>query len=251
MYSPPWYVWIICLVGVVGFPAATCLMLYRGARSAGSTAARAALLAGVAAVVLFGWLAVSGVIAARGDYQGTLDGPPWLGIAAGGSLIALVAMSRIPVVARALAAPGSLSRSVLPHAFRVAGVSFIIVMALGHLSPLFALPAGLGDMAVGIRAPFVARKLGRGTGYRDAIWFHVLGTLDLVVALTLGGLTGYQLVRSGPPSDALPLLPIVLIPTAGVPLLLALHIVSLRRLAAMSRTRRPAAVRPVAVDGVH
>jgi len=72
-----------------------------------------------------------------------------------------------------------------------------------------------------------------------------------VTALTLGGLTGYNVVHSAPPSDALALLPIVLIPTASVPLLLALHIVSLRRLAAMSRARRPVAVRPALVDGVH
>jgi hypothetical protein len=251
MYSPPWYVWVICLVGVVGFPAATCLMLYRGARSAGSSVARAAWLAGAAGVVLFGWLVISGVIAARGYYQGTLNGPPWLAIAAGGSLIALVAMIRIPAVGRALAAPGSLSRSALPHAFRVAGVSFLIVMALGHLPALFAVPAGLGDMAVGIRAPFVARRLARGTGHRGATWFHALGILDLVSALALGGLTGYDVVPSAPPSDALAVLPIVLIPTAGVPLLLALHIVSLRHLAAMSRARRPATVRPALVDGVH
>jgi hypothetical protein len=236
MYSPPWYVWLVCFVGVIGFPAGTCLVLYRGARSAGSSRARAALLAAAAGVVLGGWLAASGVIAAQGHYEGTADGPPWLGIAAGGSLVALLAMSRVPAVARALAASGSLSRGAWPHAFRVAGVSFLMVMALGHLSALFAIPAGLGDMAVGLRAPFVARRLARGTGHRGAVWFHALGTLDLVTALVLGGLTGYGIVHSTPPSDALAALPIVLIPTTSVPLLLALHVVSLRRLVGRSRT---------------
>jgi len=241
MYSPPGYVWVICFVGAIGFPAVMCYVLYRGARSAGSSRARAAWLAVAAGVVLGGWLAASTVIAVGGHYQGNLDGPPWLAIAAGGSLIALLAMSRIPAVTRALAAPGSLSRSTLPHAFRVAGVAFLIVMALGHLPALFAIPAGLGDMAVGIRAPFVARRLARGTGHRGAVWFHALGTLDLVNALILGGLTGYGIVRSATPSDALALLPIVLIPTVSVPLLLALHVDALRRLAARSRTVRPVA----------
>jgi len=249
MYSPPWYVWVVCLVGAIGFPAGTCLVLYRGARSVGSSRARAALLAVAAGVVLGGWLAASAVIAARGYYQGTVDGPPWLGIAAGGSLIALLAMSRVPAVARALAAPGSLSRSALPHAFRVAGISFLMVMALGHLSALFAIPAGLGDMAVGIRAPFVARQLARGTGHRSAVWFHALGTVDLVNALVLGGLTGYGILHSTPPSDALAALPIVLIPTASVPLLLALHVVSLRRLVARSRTARQDAMPAAAALG--
>jgi len=249
MYSPPWYVWVICLVGVTGVPAATCLVLYRGARGAGSSRARAALLAVAAGAILGGWLAASAVIAARGHYQGTLGGPPWLGIAAGGALIALLAMSRVPAVVRALAAPGSLSRSVLPHTFRVAGVSFLIVMALGHLSALFAIPAGLGDMAVGISAPFVARRLARGTGHRGAVRFHVLGTIDLVNALILGGLTGYGIVHATPPSDALGLLPLVLVPTATVPLLLTLHVDALRRLVARSRAARKVATPAAAALG--
>jgi hypothetical protein len=249
MYSPPWYVWVICLIGAIGIPAATCLMLYRGARSAGSSRPRAALLAAAAGTVLGGWLAASAVIAARGLYRGTLDEPPWLGIAAGGCLIALLAMSRIPAVARALAAPGSLSRSALPHAFRVAGVSFLVVMALGHLSWLFAIPAGLGDTAIGMRAPFVARRLARGTGHRGAVWFHALGTLDLITALLLGGLTSYGILHTTPPSDALPLLPIVLIPTASVPLLLALHVVALRHSVARSGTARSVATPAAAALG--
>lgn len=245
MYSPPWYVWIICVVAAIGFPATTCLVLYRGARSAGSSPTRAGWLAAAAGSVLGGWLAASAALAARGYYQVTPDRPPWLGIAAGGSLIAFLAMSRIPTVARALAAPGGSSRNVLPHAFRVGGVSFLIVMTLGHLSALFALPAGLGDMAIGVRAPFVARRLARGADRRGAFRFHALGTLDLVTALALGGLTGYGIVHASPPSDALPLLPIALIPTTGVPLLLVLQLDALRRLF----VRLPA--RPALVDGVH
>jgi hypothetical protein len=45
------------------------------------------------------------------------------------------------------------SRLELPHTPRVAGVAFLLYMALGHLPALFALPAGLGDIAAGIAAP--------------------------------------------------------------------------------------------------
>lgn len=51
----------------------------------------------------------------------------------------------MPVVARALTAPGMASRLVGP--FRVAGVVFLSYLALGHLPALFALPAGPGDIA--------------------------------------------------------------------------------------------------------
>jgi hypothetical protein len=37
-------------------------------------------------------------------------------------------------------------------------------MALGHLPALFALPAGLGDIAAGIGAPLVARSGSRRAG---------------------------------------------------------------------------------------
>ncbi len=78
---------------------------------------RAALLTGAAAVVLGGWLASTAVIAGHGWYR-TL---PWFPVAVTGYLGLLLALRRIPVVARALAAPGMVSRLELPHAFRVVG----------------------------------------------------------------------------------------------------------------------------------
>jgi hypothetical protein len=51
-------------------------------------------------------------------------------------------------VARALAAPGTASRLELPHTFRVAGVAFLITMALGHLPALFALLLALHIISV-------------------------------------------------------------------------------------------------------
>jgi len=56
------------------------------------------------------------------------------------------------------------------------------VMAQGHLPAAFALPAGLGDIALGVSAPFVARRLAHGTGRIGAVRFNVLGILDLIVA---------------------------------------------------------------------
>ncbi|HJY61231.1 MAG TPA: hypothetical protein VJ418_33025, partial [Streptosporangiaceae bacterium] len=58
------------------------------------------------------------------------------------------------------------SRLVGPRSFRVAGVVFLFYLALGHLPALFALPAGLGDIATGIAAPLVALRLAQGPGRR-------------------------------------------------------------------------------------
>jgi len=236
MYDPPGYLWALTLVGVIAFPALTCLVLFRGAESAGLGRARAVLLTAAAAVVLGGWFAASAAIAAAGSYHTQLGKQvPWLAIAPVGVLVALLAMSRIPTVARALSAPGMMSRVILPHMFRVDGLVFLIAMGLGHLPALFAIPAGLGDIAVGIAAPGVARRLARGVGHRNALWFNALGITDLTVAMGLGGLTVFKVINVTPVSDALGELPLALIPTAAVPLLLALHIVSIRQLLRASR----------------
>jgi len=156
---------------------------------------------------------------------------------AAGFLAVLLALSKIPVAARALAAPGMPSRLLSPHSFRVAGVFFLFYLAFGHLPALFALPAGLGDIAVGIAAPLAARKLAQGTGRRATLWFNAFGITDLVVAGTLGALTGYQLLNVTPSAAPISELPLALVPTVTVPLLLALHVTSVITLA---RAPRPA-----------
>ena len=140
------------------------------------------------------------MIAGHGWYHARLGhGVPWLPVAAAGFLGLLLALRRIPVVARALTAPGMVSRLELPHTFRVAeGTAFLLIMFLGHLPALFALPAGLGDIAAGIAAPLVARRLAQGTGRHAALWFTAFGMTDLVNALTLGALTGFALINVTP-----------------------------------------------------
>ena len=159
-------------------------------------------------------------------------------IAIAGFTAALLGLSRIPVVTRALTAPGMASRLLRPHSFRVAGVAFLIYMALGHLPALFALPAGLGDIATGFAAPLVARRLARGTGRRAVVRFTAFGLTDLVVALSLGALTGFGLLSITPSGAPITELPLALVPTVGVPLLITLHITSL---VALRRSPRPAA----------
>ena len=237
MYDLPSYVWAITLTGVIGIPAATCAVLYGGAIRAELGRRRAALLAGGAAVVLGGWFTASAVIADHGWYGGKT---PWLPVAFAGFATLLLALRRLPMVSRALAAPGTMTRLPLPHTFRVAGLGMLLAMALGHLPALFALPAGLGDIATGLAAPLVALRLAQGTGRRRALWFNGLGTLDLVVAVTLGALTAFQIVDVTPVNTAITELPLALIPTAAVPLLLVLHVTALSELTKSARAPLPA-----------
>jgi hypothetical protein len=243
MYDPPGYIWAISIAGIIAIPAATCVILYGGALRSGQGKRRAALLAGSAAVLLGVWFTASAVIAGHGWYHARLGhGLPWLPVAAGGSFAAYLALRRIPAVGRALAAPGTVHRLELPHMFRaIEGSMFIAVMALGHLPALFALPAGLGDITAGIAAPFVARSLAQGGSRRAALWFNAFGMTDLVVALTLGALTGFQVLNVTPSGAPISSMPLALIPTAAAPLLFALHVTSVSALARATRTARTAA----------
>jgi hypothetical protein len=229
VYDLPIYVWALVLAGAIGIPAATCAMLYRGAIAAGIGRRAATAVTAASAAVLGGWLVVSGLLARDGVYsQDPAEAVPWFLVAVAGTLIALQLATQIPLVSRILAAPGTPARLALPHTLRVVGVLFLILMAQGHLPAAFALPAGLGDIAIGVAAPFVARRLAHGTGRTGAVRFNVLGILDLIVA----GIVGFLLLPSTAP---LTLLPLALVPTAAVPVALALHIVSLRRLRSAAR----------------
>jgi hypothetical protein len=127
----------------------------------------------------------------------------------------------------------------------VAGVAFLLYLAFGHLPALFALPAGLGDIAAGIAAALVARRLSQGSGRRGALWFNAYGMTDLIVALTLGALTGFGMLNVTPSSAPIAGLPLALIPTATVPLLFVLHIAAVSALVRAPRTPLPA-VAPLA-----
>jgi hypothetical protein len=237
MYALPSYVWALVLAGAIGIPAATCAVLYRGAVAAGVGHRAATVVAATTAAGLGGWLVVSGLLARAGVYrQDPGEVVPWLLLVFTATLTALLLATRIPLVFRILADLGTPARLALPHTLRVVGVLFLVVMAQGHLPAVFALPAGLGDIAIGVAAPFVARRLARGKGRAGAVRFNVLGILDLAVAVSIAFLLGpFGPFEVTPSTAPLRLLPLALIPTTAVPLAIALHIVSLRRLGTVAK----------------
>ena len=226
MSTLPSYVWVMVLAGLIGTTATICVMLWRG--GAGSR---------VVAAVGIGWGAwvVASALLADADvyrFQPT-KAVPWIGLGVIVPLAAALMVTRVPGVSRILAQPDALWRLTLPQIFRPEGVSFLLAMALGRLPAVFALPAGLGDIAIGVEAVFVARNLRRGVVGRRAVWFNILGLVDLVVAGVVGVIAAPGLARLlvvSPSTEAISLLPLVLILTTIVPLATALHLVSLRKL---------------------
>jgi hypothetical protein len=240
----PLYIWVLVLIPAIGIPAMTAMVLFRGALAAGLRRGVAVGVAVAFALTCAIWLVITGYLANALAYRGP-EGGLSFGLATGGMLATLLLASRIPIVSQILGAPGTAARLTVPHTLRVAGVVFLILMAQGQVSAGFALPAGLGDIAIGLTAPFVARRLAltHQRAVAEAVRFNMLGTLDLVVALGLGVLLGPPWLLGGTPStEVLRLLPTALIPTAAVPLAVALHVLTLSRLhpaAAGMATSRP------------
>lgn len=125
--------------------------------------------------------------------------------------------------------------------FRVGGVFFLIAWAQGTLPAGFAWPAGVGDIAIGLAAPFVATALARnrpGALFWARLW-NWAGLADLTLAIFEGvthSNSPLGVFAATPASDAVARYPMSLIPSFLVPLAMILHFLSLRALrAARSR----------------
>jgi hypothetical protein len=119
--------------------------------------------------------------------------------------------------------------------YRALGLIFLILNAQGRLPSLFALPAGGGDVAVGLLAPVVAVAYARGVAGRELLvrGWNILGLLDLAVAITTGFLTSpsaFQAFSFDAPNQLITEYPLVLVPVFAVPLAVVLHVASLVKL---------------------
>ena len=189
----------------------------------------------VSAAILIGWLALSIALAAMGVYHVGASAIPTIqyGIALP-ILIGSLLLWRSDAVARLLdAVPQQWLIGV--QLYRALGVIFLILYVAGKLPSLFAWPAGVGDIAIGLLAPVVGLAYARAphdTAGLVRTW-NVLGILDLVVAVTTGFITSPSLIQPidvQPNSELMTVLPMVLIPVYLVPLSIMLHVASLAKL---------------------
>jgi hypothetical protein len=106
------------------------------------------------------------------------------------------------------------------HAVRIIGISFLIGVSQGVLSPIFGYTAGLGDILIGVTAIPMAYffKSGHRFATKVSIVWNILGSIDLVAAIYLGITTSNKTMTT---------MPWVLIPTVGVPILLTIHVITL------------------------
>ena len=235
----PWYITPIVLATNVALAAGVWYIVAAGADRAGLSAPAARGVRVATAAAITAWLGLAlllapapGSLASRGQFYLT----PLIPIfAAASTAVVLLARRAFPSFRRALAAaPLPALHGV--QLFRVIGAVFLVLLAQGELPAHFAVPAGWGDVAVGLAAPVVALALATrrpGAAALAAGW-NVFGLLDLVVAVGMG--TGFlapllapELGRVGP-APAMGVFPLVVIPTFAVPLAIMLHVAGLGRL---------------------
>jgi hypothetical protein len=124
------------------------------------------------------------------------------------------------------------------QAWRVIGIMFLALYAFDLLPGVFAWPAGLGDVAVGIGAVIVLKGMmaQRRAWERRVFWLNVAGLADFVAAIATGVLSSNSalgvLAGTGP-AASMGLLPLSLVPTFAVPLWIVLHMIALIQLRRM------------------
>lgn len=185
------------------------------------------------AVFFSAWLALILVLGARGVFVAPRGAPPLallIGLVAPLSLF-LVAYRTFPPL-REFVLSVDLRLIVGIQAWRWAGFGFLTLYTYGVLPGIFAWPAGLGDMAIGVTAPLVLARLLRRPNFaasKSFLAWNLSGILDLTVAVSIGALVPllapnfYGAVSTAPMAQ----LPLVLIPTFLVPTFLILHLTAL------------------------
>jgi len=194
-------------------------------------------------LVLSAWFVLVVSLGVSGAFIGAPGTPPLaIGLGVATPLLVFFAWLRLSRSFRDFVLSLDLRLIAGIQAWRWAGLGFLFLYAQHVLPAMFALPAGLGDMAVGFAAPWMTLALVRRPGFAASpafIRWNVLGILDLVVAVSLGTLGA--LLTTGAPGEIstapMATLPLLLIPVYLVPLFLMLHAAALMQSRQMLRSR--------------
>ena len=179
------------------------------------------------------WFLAVMALGAAGAFAGPPGRPP-IGIAVGvtAPLLLFAALFRLSRSFRDFVLTLDLRLVASLQAWRWAGLGFLSLYAYNVLPAIFALPAGLGDMAVGVVAPFIVLRLVREPDFAASAAFvrwNLFGILDLVVAVSIASIS-FRLATGVPGEISvapMALLPLLVIPGFLVPLFLMLHITAL------------------------
>lgn len=185
------------------------------------------------AIALIAWLAIRVGLIFFAPLRLVLSVPTVAGFLTGGLMLGLVPLFFSPVFRQATASIAE-TRLVGLQTIRVIGVFFITLLDMRLLPAQFALPAGYGDVAVGLLAIWMVYLLDAQKPYARTLvlLWNILGLLDLLIAVITGSMFiapfANQIAASGGSVQYLNY--VLLIPTYGVPLAALFHVYTLRRL---------------------
>jgi hypothetical protein len=205
---------------------------------ASSTASRPRGIRRNVYLVLVVWFVLVVSLGAQGAFLGKPGAPP-IGMAIGFAtpLLLFFMWLRLSSAFREFILSLDLRLVAGMQAWRFAGLGFLFLYAYKVLPGLFALPAGLGDMAVGFAAPWMILGLARHADFAAGPAFmrwNWLGILDLVVALGLGA--SMAMAAPGTIGTApMATLPLLIVPAFLVPFFLMLHATALLQARRMRR----------------
>jgi hypothetical protein len=196
----------------------------------------------VVSVALALWLGIVFLLGGQGGFVGSAGSPPlpiFLGFAI--PLAVFFAAYFGWGAFRTFVLGADLRLVAAMQGWRWAGLGFLSLYAHGVLPGLFAFPAGLGDMAIGVTAPWIVLGLIRDSSFmtsrRFVIW-NIMGIIDLVVALSMGAIcSGFiPAITANATTRPMAELPLVLIPAYLVPFFIMLHITALSQARRFARS---------------
>ena len=172
------------------------------------------------------WIVVTSIVGTLGYYEYQRDAfHLWIIVSVATPSLLFLTLIVLSSSMRKWTQSLNLAMLTLPHAWRTIGYSFLVLWFYGMLPAGFAAPAGFGDFTIAIAAPFIAVAL--WLEWKNAlsygVVFHILGAVDLIVAIITGTSAYGVLEENIHIIDPLTAFPMVIIPTAFVPLLLMSH----------------------------
>jgi len=193
------------------------------------------------ATAIGAFIGLSIALSASGAYANDPRAFPLIGVMLAAPLAATVLAALTSPAARSAMLAVPMPLLVGLNVSRVIGGFFLLLAVDGRLGGPFPQFAGWGDVVTGALALPVAARGSAGRRWLVGAW-NTFGTLDLIVAVTLGVVSAngapLQLIHAGAGSAAVQSLPWSSIPTVLVPAFLIMHGVifaQLRRAAAGSR----------------
>ena len=200
-------------------------------------------------IVLACWLVIVLILGARGAFVVPAGTPPYpIAIGVVAPLLVFLAAAWVSSAFRSFVMAADLPLLTALQAWRFAGFGFLALFAYGVLPGSFAWPAGLGDMAIGLTAPWVALALARRPAFaasRLFVLWNLLGILDLIAAV--GTATINQILATGAAGEVtvapMAQLPLLLVPAYLVPLFFIWHLTALfqaRRVVLVEKSARQA-----------